>query len=437
MAETLKFIDLFAGLGGFHRALEGLGHECVFASEIVPDLKDLYSKNFRGSDKYLKGDITKAKGDVPRHDVLAGGFPCPSFSKSGKQNGRREKRGKLMREILDIAKKHEPSYVFLENVGNFERINKGKAWHELRDGLKRIGYTVRATEHHASGGTGLVSPHMMGYPHQRARFYVIATKDPLARDPFQRPKTPPKTSLSSIEEDKPSAEHAKESELTPAQVRCVDHWNKLLKAMPKKRPILSPIWGDEAWEKYPYLGKSPSGSTEAELRSMAGPERFPPSMTVPQYIESLPRYASGPEEKFPGWKEEMIGDSRLFMELARKRLPDAWFDELRKFPLSLRKLEWNCGAEERDLWTKVLQFRPSGLRAKRYNASPALVAMTSTQIPILGPQRRFLTRIEGLRLQGFEDGHKLPKSRDAAFTALGNAVHVKVVQDIARRALAA
>ena len=63
---------------------------------------------------------------------------------------------------------------------------------------------------------------------------------------------------------------------------------------------------------------------------------------------------------------------------------------LAMFPPSLRKLEWNCKGEERDLWHHVLQFRPSGLRAKRYTSSPALVAMTTTQIPILGPKRRFL-----------------------------------------------
>ena len=79
----------------------------------------------------------------------------------------------------------------------------------------------------------------------------------------------------------------------------------------------------------------------------------------------------------------------------------------------------------------MLQFRPSGLRVKRYSSVPALVAMTTTQIPILGPKRRFISRTEGLRLQGFPDTHRLPESRVRAFAALGNAVHVKVAQTVA------
>lgn len=101
----------------------------------------------------------------------------------------------------------------------------------------------------------------------------------------------------------------------------------------------------------------------------------------------------------------------------------------------MRKLEWNCKGDERNIWKHVLQFRPSGLRVRRSTSAPSLVAMTSTQIPILGTERRFLTRVEGLRLQGFPDTYKLPYSRDKAFKALGNAVHVGVVEAIAKKLL--
>ena len=86
----MRFIDLFAGLGGFHIALSKLGHQCVFASEIVAELKELYQQNF-GIE--VSGDITKIPlEDIPNHDILCAGFPCQPFSKAGRQKGMEEER---------------------------------------------------------------------------------------------------------------------------------------------------------------------------------------------------------------------------------------------------------------------------------------------------------------------------------------------------------
>jgi DNA (cytosine-5)-methyltransferase 1 len=435
----MRFVDLFAGIGGFHHALQSQGHECVFASEIDPKLQALYKQNFPGSEAYLHGDIRKAKDDVPAHDVLCGGFPCPSFSKSGAQHGRRENRGKLVYEILHIAKKRRPAFVLLENVGNFERISKGRAWHDVKQRLIALGYHVRATEHLASGGKGLISPHHLGFPHQRERFYVVASLEPLADNPFPAMDKTCKTSLNDIVQ-KPSElapADVKETALTAQQVRCINHWNKLLKAIPEEETLPSfPIWGDECWEKYPYDGATPWGCTPAELREWMGERRVPKGARKVGILESLPSYARTPQDAFPGWKVDFIRKNREWFHAVRQWFPEGWESKLKEFPPSLRKMEWNCQGEERDLWKQVLQFRPSGLRAKRYNASPALIAMTATQIPILGPEQRFLTRVEGLRLQGFPDDHALPESRADAFKALGNAVHVGVVAAVAKRALA-
>ena len=77
-----RFIDLFAGLGGFHLALSRLGGECVFASEIKPKLRKLYKQNF--PDTPIYGDITQIdEKDIPEHEVLCGGFPCQPFSNAG------------------------------------------------------------------------------------------------------------------------------------------------------------------------------------------------------------------------------------------------------------------------------------------------------------------------------------------------------------------
>ena len=87
--QTYTFIDLFAGLGGFHLALQQLGCKCVFASELKEDLRKLYQLNFPELDeKYLKGDITMVDvNDIPSHDILCGGFPCQPFSQAGKRLG--------------------------------------------------------------------------------------------------------------------------------------------------------------------------------------------------------------------------------------------------------------------------------------------------------------------------------------------------------------
>lgn len=81
----MRFIDLFAGLGGFHLALRRLGHECVFASEIDDELRELYEKNFGMMPAGNIRDVPNSR--IPRHDILCAGFPCQPFSKAGEQNG--------------------------------------------------------------------------------------------------------------------------------------------------------------------------------------------------------------------------------------------------------------------------------------------------------------------------------------------------------------
>jgi len=114
----LKLIDLFAGLGGFHKALHELGHQCVFASEIDPVLREIYKKNW---DIEPFGDIKeiveKRIETIPEHDILCAGFPCQPFSKAGKQLGRKDKeRGTLFDEIVAILEFRKPKYFILENV---------------------------------------------------------------------------------------------------------------------------------------------------------------------------------------------------------------------------------------------------------------------------------------------------------------------------------
>ena len=220
--------------------------------------------------------------------------------------------------------------------------------------------------------------------------------------------------------------------MSEGQIACIDHWNQLIQNIPDEQPLPSfPIWGDEIYARYPFVKRTPFACSTDELLAMLRLNGTHRQHTKQELLSLLPSYARSEVARFPKWKQAYLRQNRRWFRNIQPFFPEGWVRTLRGFIPSFRKLEWNCQGETRDLWQCVLQFRPSGLRAKRYIACPALVAMTATQIPVLGPERRFLTRIEGLRLQGFPDGHLLPKSRARAFRALGNAVHVGVARAVA------
>ena len=431
----MRFIDLFAGLGGFRVALERLGHECVFASEIDPQLQELYSRNFPDGPE-VHGDIRKSKLHVPPHDVLCAGFPCQPFSKSGTQAGLcDETSGTLFHEILDILRRHLPTYVVLENVGNFERHDEGRTWRIVKYSLRKLGYEVTATEHKASGGEGLLSPHHLGFPHHRERFFAVASLVGVKKNVFPPRNRNSVTSMGDVVQSmgELSAQDRVETQMVDQHIRCVEHWNAFLRALPEEKVDLPsfPIWGDEIDAKYPYEETTPWAYL---LGARDGASKNGAVVTLDTFQE-LPSYAKRRVGRFPQWKVRFISANRIWLSSIRSEFPADWVLRLRSFPPSLRKLEWNCQGEARNLWEHILQFRPSGLRVKRYRNSPSLVAMTSTQIPILGPKRRHLSRVEGLRLQGFPDNFLVPDSRTATFRALGNAVHAGVVNEIAARLL--
>lgn len=159
----MRFVDLFAGLGGFHLAAAQLGAKCVFVSEIDPILRSIYALNF-GIEPI--GDIRKVDPQsVPPHDLLCAGFPCQPFSKAGSQMGWKDSaRGTVFFNNLEILLIHQPEFLLLENVAHFVRHDKGNTYKKVKDALESLGYDVDSKQ---------LSPHQFGVPQIRERMYMV------------------------------------------------------------------------------------------------------------------------------------------------------------------------------------------------------------------------------------------------------------------------
>jgi DNA (cytosine-5)-methyltransferase 1 len=118
-------------------------------------------------------------------------------------------------------------------------------------------------------------------------------------------------------------------------------------------------------------------------------------------IAALPPYARASKTSFPPWKVEFIEQNRAFYT-RHKKVIDAWLPSIKEFAPSFQKLEWNWKDGPRNLWKTVIQFRASGIRAKKPNAAPSLVALTTSQIPVITWERRYMTIRECARTKSFE-----------------------------------
>ena len=176
-----KFIDLFAGIGGFRIAMQNLGGKCVFTSEWDKEAQKTYRANF-GEVPF--GDITKAhiKTYIPKEfDVLCAGFPCQAFSIAGKRGGFDDTRGTLFFDVAEIIKKHKPKAIFLENVKGLRSHDKGQTLATILNVLRNdLGYFVPEPQ--------IINAKDFGVPQHRERIYIVGFRKDQNITSFEYPK---------------------------------------------------------------------------------------------------------------------------------------------------------------------------------------------------------------------------------------------------------
>ncbi|MBA3430469.1 MAG: DNA cytosine methyltransferase [Actinobacteria bacterium] len=406
-AAPFRFVDLFAGVGGFHAALSALGGQCVYAVEKDPLAAAVYNRNWKPQRSSL-GDIvddTEGRMRVPKHDVLAAGFPCQPFSKSGYQRGMDEARGTLFWNICEVLRVRRPSVVLLENVRNIAGPRHEHEWDVIVRSLRDLGYRV-------SSKPVVFSPHLLppergGRPQVRERVFILGTY---------------------------TGRRAARSDIDPT----VPH-------------VPVDGWAPEEWSLHRDLPTQPDDELAEPLRLNLSPEETTWVDAWDDFVATLWRAGVDRLPGFPVWKDAFVHESDLVIDpgtpawkaaflrknsvfyTQHQEVLESWlerWDYLNDFPVSRRKFEWQA-QDAPSLDETVMHLRPSGLRAKKPTYVPALVAITQTSI--LGDRRRRISPREAARLQGLPEWFDFgSQPRSATYKQLGNGVNVGAAYHVLR-----
>jgi len=177
LENKLKFIDLFAGTGAFTLSLEKNNKfKCVFSNDIMECSKKIYELNNPDHKFILKDLNTINVSDIPKHNLLCGGFPCQPFSIAGEKKGFDDKRSNVFWKILEILEKHKPEIIILENVKNLKSHDKGKTYKIIEKSLQKLGYYIKTSI--------LDTNKITNIPHHRERIYILGFLDKKKYDKF-------------------------------------------------------------------------------------------------------------------------------------------------------------------------------------------------------------------------------------------------------------
>ncbi len=396
---TFRFLDLCAGIGGFHQAMTSLGGECIGASEIDASCIDTYVQNFPSTKMF--GNINSIDPEeLPDFEVLCAGFPCQPFSKAGKQLGfRDESRGKLFYKILDILDVHkEVEFLLLENVRNLA--DRKDYWNEIQSQLSQHDFVV-STE------PIILSPSDFGIPQIRERVFILGIRKDLKNN-----NALPNSFIT--EED---LELKKQACTATAALDILD-------ADAEDSYIISPDKEEVlfAWDEF---------RTNTNIRTIG----------FPVWISCFGLGIDSDSEHFekiglssmPKWKQNYVKHNRHLYQLHRDYIDD-WVIRYHMSDRTklLQKFEWNCGEDIKSIKDGLIQIRQSGVRVKRPNCFPALVAIANT--PIVWDECkghfREITPKEAAKLQSFEDNFVFKGTNNQIYKQLGNAVNVEIAKQL-------
>ena len=376
----LKFIDLFCGIGGFHQALKKLGGKCIIACDIDKFCREVYTNNYNITPCE---DVKKIDPlELDDFDIICGGFPCQAFSNAGKKKTFDDDRGLLFDEIIRIAKHKKPKFMFLENVKHILKVGNGEVIKYIKEKLDTINYKVQIFN---------MSPHEYGIPQQRERVYFVCVRNDIYTSPVKL--LTPKTNQIVFQDYLDKKEDIDETYFLKGDLlECLTAWDEMIQLFDVDEKISPTIMVNEFYKTY----------TNEEFKELAT------------------------------WRQDYINKNKPLYEKYKVQW-DAWYEK-HKVILSKReiyaKLEWQVGKIKPNdsIFNYFIQFRQSGIRIKKAQYFPTLVAIS--QIPIYGKEKRYITPKECLRLQSFPDDFKLLDEDRHAYKQLGNCVNVSNVSNV-------
>jgi DNA (cytosine-5)-methyltransferase 1 len=375
-----KYIDLFCGIGGFHQAFNKLNSECILACDIDKDCRTVYNMNY-GIEPV--DDVKKInEKTMADFDILCGGFPCQAFSNGGNKKCFEDDRGLLFDEIIRIAKEKQPKFMFLENVKHILKVSNGDVITYIKNKITSIGYHLQLFQ---------ISPHNYGIPQQRERVYFVCIRN----DIYNGKEIVLPTYKGKIEFNK-----------------FLDKKEEINNKYFIKDDTLNVL---EAWDEI--------------VKQFEVGEKISPTIMINNAFQN---YSQEEFHTFPKWKKDYITKNKPLILKYNTQIKE-WYTKHSSL-LSKReiygKLEWQSGPIKTNdsIFNHFIQIRQSGIRVKKGNYFPTLVAIS--QIPIYGKEKRYITPRECARLQSFPETFQLLDNDKKSYKQLGNSVNVDNVYTI-------